>query len=58
MSSIAPGTDIVTSSARMPPSEMASTTACSFAGSLIRMTATIPARSMAAVAAWRFVGMS
>jgi hypothetical protein len=38
----APGTVIVTSSARTPPSTSASTTARSFAGSLIRITATTP----------------
>ena len=47
MSSTAPGTVIVISSARMPPSAMASTTARSLLGSLMRMTATMPASSTA-----------
>ena len=44
---IARGTVIVTSSARTPPSASASTTARSFSGSRIRMTATTPHASIA-----------
>ena len=51
--STAPGTVIVTSMARTPPAAMASTTACTLAGSFMRMTATTPARSMAAAVAAR-----
>jgi hypothetical protein len=44
---------MVTSSARTPPSAIASTAARSFAGSLSRMTATTPSASICAVTAAR-----
>src|SRR5258708_988556 len=53
ISSIARGTVIVSSSARTPPSAIASTTARSFAGSFRRMTATTPSISTCAVTAAR-----
>ena len=55
INSTARGTVIVTSSARTPPSAIASTTARSFAASFSRMTATTPSASICAVTSQRLL---